>query len=90
MCVCVLVRYHSVELLACGCVAADNGKEVLSMSQVLAYMLDNSKPVVSESLLSQVTSLSPSDWQKHVDRIRGMLVTMPGMVREYFKTKHYN
>ena len=60
----------------------DNGKEILSMSEVLLYMLNSSQPVISDKLLPQVTSLSMVDWQKYVDRIRGMLVTKPGMVSQ--------
>lgn len=56
-----------------------NGKEVLAMSEVLRYMLDQSGPLVSRPILDQMSSMAQSDWQDYVDEIKEMVVTNPGM-----------
>lgn len=57
---------------------ADNGKEVLAMSEVLKYLLDNSGPLVDPEKLSSMSEISQADWQDYVDYIKGMVVTKPG------------
>lgn len=57
----------------------DNGKEVLSMSEVLRHLLDNSGPLVADSILKDMTTLQQRDWQDYVDDVKGMVVTNPGM-----------
>ncbi|XP_055917610.1 ribonuclease 3 [Eupeodes corollae] len=57
---------------------ADNGKEVLAMSEVLKYLLDNSGPLVDPDRLSSMSDISQTDWQDYVDYIKGMVVTKPG------------
>lgn len=57
----------------------DNGKEVLSMSEVLRHLLDNSGPLVADSILKEMESLQQRDWQDYVDDVKGMVVTNPGM-----------
>lgn len=57
----------------------DNGKEVLAMSEVLRYLLDNSGPVVANPVLHHMQTMEQSDWQDYVDDIKGMVVMNPGM-----------
>ncbi|XP_055859421.1 ribonuclease 3 [Episyrphus balteatus] len=57
---------------------ADNGKEVLAMSEVLKYLLDNSGPLVDPERLSTMADIAQNDWQDYVDYIKGMVVTKPG------------
>lgn len=57
----------------------DNGKEVLSMSEVLKYLLDSSGPLVDECILRDMDSVQQRDWQDYVDNVKGMVVTKPGM-----------
>jgi ribonuclease III len=57
----------------------DNGKEVLAMSEVLRYLLDNSGPVVDQKTLKEMEKMGQYDWQDYVDTIKGMVVTNPGM-----------
>lgn len=57
----------------------DNGKEVLAMAEVIRYLLDNSGPLVNPSMLKTMSDISQHDWQDHVDEIKEMVVTNPGM-----------
>lgn len=57
----------------------DNGKEILSISEVLRHMLDNSGPLVADSVLKNMQTLQQRDWQDYVDDVKGMVVTNPGM-----------
>lgn len=57
----------------------DNGKEILSISEVLRHLLDNSGPLVADSVLKNMKTLQQRDWQDYVDDIKGMVVTNPGM-----------
>lgn len=57
----------------------DNGKEVLAMSEVLRYLLDNSSSLVSKSMLENMSEMEQSTWQDSVDDVKGMVVTYPGM-----------
>nr|AFX89030.1 drosha [Mayetiola destructor] len=57
----------------------DNGKEILAMSEVLRYLLDNSGPLVSETVLENMQTLNQHDWQDYVDDVKGMVVINPGM-----------
>ena len=59
----------------------DNGKELLSLNEVLNYLLRSSSPLLEESKLAESGKIALPDWQSFVDRIRGMIVTYPGMVR---------
>ncbi|XP_039446763.1 ribonuclease 3-like [Culex pipiens pallens] len=57
----------------------DNGKEVLAMSEVLRYLLDNSGPLVAPDILKEMNEMSQIEWQDYVDYVKGMVVTNPGM-----------
>lgn len=57
----------------------DNGKEVLAMSEVLRFLLDNAGTLVPRSTLENMMNISQHDWQNYVDNIKEMVVTNPGM-----------
>jgi len=58
----------------------DNGKEILSMNEVMSFMLRSSKVLCEETELSNLLKLDESEWQNYVSEVRGMIVTYPGMV----------
>ncbi|KAG8259533.1 hypothetical protein J6590_011828 [Homalodisca vitripennis] len=55
-----------------------NGKEVLSMNEVLKYLIDSSCPLVSKGSLSDVLAMPQHEWQRFTEHIKGMIVTYPG------------
>ncbi|KAM8966792.1 ribonuclease 3 [Pelodytes ibericus] len=57
----------------------DGGKEVLSMHQVLLYMLRSNKPLVPEEEIANMLQLEELEWQKYAEECKGMIVTNPGM-----------
>lgn len=57
---------------------SENGKEILSMNEVIAYMLNSYTPLIEEMDLVPMTQMSQSEWQHIADRTKGMLVTFPG------------
>ncbi|XP_060949681.1 ribonuclease 3 [Limanda limanda] len=57
----------------------DGGKEVLSMHQVLLYLLRSSKPLVPEEEIADMLQWEELDWQKYAEECKGMIVTHPGM-----------
>ncbi|XP_038652450.1 ribonuclease 3 [Scyliorhinus canicula] len=57
----------------------DSGKEVLSMHQVLLYLLRNSKPLVPEEEIANMLQWEELEWQKYAEECKGMIVTHPGM-----------
>lgn len=59
----------------------DGGKEVLSMHQVLLYLLRSSKPLVPEEEIADMLQWEELEWQKYAEECKGMIVTNPGMVR---------
>jgi len=62
-------------------VVTDNGKEILSMNEVLNYMLRSSRMLCEVTELSSLLKLDETEWQNFVGEVRGMIVTYPGMVR---------
>ena len=58
----------------------DNGKELLSMDNVIDYLLLNSVPLVSETNLQWSNDCSDQKWQHYVSQLQGQLVTVPGLV----------
>ncbi|XP_067662742.1 ribonuclease 3-like [Haliotis asinina] len=56
----------------------DNGKELLSMNEVLGFLLQSSKPLLEETELAHILKFSNHEWQNMVDEVRGMIVTYPG------------
>uniref|UniRef100_A0A669C1U2 Ribonuclease 3 n=1 Tax=Oreochromis niloticus TaxID=8128 RepID=A0A669C1U2_ORENI len=57
----------------------DGGKEVLSMHQVLLYLLRSSKPLVPEEEIADMLQWEELAWQKYAEECKGMIVTNPGM-----------
>uniref|UniRef100_UPI0037E91664 ribonuclease 3 n=1 Tax=Semicossyphus pulcher TaxID=241346 RepID=UPI0037E91664 len=57
----------------------DGGKEVLSMHQVLHYLLRSSKPLVPEEEIADMLQWEELEWQKYAEECKGMIVTNPGM-----------
>lgn len=58
---------------------SDNGKEVLAMSEVLRYLLDNSGPLIDPVTLEKMRTMNQSFWLDYVDLVKGMVVSHPGM-----------
>ena len=58
----------------------DNGKEILSMNEVINFLLRSSKPLLDEMELGAMLQMDDHEWQNFVDEVRGMIVTYPGMV----------
>ncbi|CAK8689247.1 unnamed protein product [Clavelina lepadiformis] len=56
----------------------DNGKEILSLCKVLEYLLENDKPLVSETDLDWLMKCSHKEWLDYTEKVRGMIVTLPG------------
>ncbi|XP_050344502.1 ribonuclease 3 [Nymphalis io] len=56
----------------------EGGCEVLSMCEVLKFLLNESGLLVPPDMLSEYHDMDHYSWQKFVDRIKGMIVTYPG------------
>ncbi|KAG6441036.1 hypothetical protein O3G_MSEX001574 [Manduca sexta] len=56
----------------------EGGCEVLSMCEVIKYLIDESGLLIPPETLSDVHEMDHYTWQKFVDRIKGMIVTYPG------------
>ncbi|XP_041981511.1 ribonuclease 3 [Aricia agestis] len=56
----------------------EGGCEVLSMCEVLKYLISESGPLIPRETLPRVHEMDHYSWQKFVDRIKGMIVTYPG------------
>jgi len=54
-----------------------NGKEVLSMNEVLKYLLKSNKLLFEESSISVLKNMPMNEWQNIVDEYKGMIVTNP-------------
>ena len=50
------------------------------MNEVLQYLLRSSKKLLDESELQQLLKYEKHEWHELVDKIRGMIVSYPGMV----------
>ncbi|XP_046403440.1 ribonuclease 3 isoform X2 [Ischnura elegans] len=58
----------------------DNGKEILSMNEVLFYLLKCNRPLIDEeSQLANMIKMPQFEWQNFADEVKGMVVTYPGM-----------
>ena len=47
---------------------SENGKEILSMNEVIAYMLSSYSSLIEEMDLVPMTQMSQSEWQHIEDR----------------------
>ncbi|KAG8234044.1 hypothetical protein J437_LFUL014131 [Ladona fulva] len=56
-----------------------NGKEILSMNEVLSYLLKSSKPLIEEPQLPGMLKMPQFEWQNFADEVKGMVVTYPAM-----------
>ncbi|XP_026730637.1 ribonuclease 3 [Trichoplusia ni] len=56
----------------------EEGCEVLSMCEVLRYLVDESGLLIAPDTLKDVHEMDHYTWQKFVDKIKGMIVTYPG------------
>ncbi|XP_045452237.1 ribonuclease 3 [Melitaea cinxia] len=56
----------------------EGGCEVLSMCEVLKYLIDESGYLIPPQMLEEYHDMDHYNWQKFVDRIKGMIVTYPG------------
>ncbi|XP_070603221.1 ribonuclease 3 isoform X2 [Erythrolamprus reginae] len=57
----------------------DGGKEVLSMHQILLYLLRCNKPLVPEEEIANMLQWEELEWQKYAEECKGMIVTSSGM-----------
>lgn len=64
-------------------VVSDGGKEVLSMHQVLLYLLRSSTALVPEEEIANMLQWEELEWQKYAEECKGMIVTNPGMVKTH-------
>lgn len=51
----------------------ENGKEVLAMSEVLRFLLDNSFEVVGSKLLQKMDKMRQTEWQDYADQFKGKI-----------------
>jgi hypothetical protein len=63
---CNIIHCNKISLLS------DNGKEILSMNEVMYYLILNSKPLIEESKLEDLLAMSQSKWQNFADEVKGM------------------
>jgi hypothetical protein len=54
----------------------------LSPCEIIKYFIENSVPVVNNSLLENIESMNETEWQRYVENVQGTLVTYPGKVRK--------
>ncbi|KAJ8720232.1 hypothetical protein PYW07_012275 [Mythimna separata] len=57
---------------------SDGGTEVLSMCEVLKYLIAESGPLIAPESLKNVHNMDHYTWLKFVNSIKGMIVTYPG------------
>jgi hypothetical protein len=59
---------------------SDNGKEILSMNEVMYYLLINSRPLVEESELKDLLSMPQFKWQNFADEVKGLQFFMSPII----------
>uniref|UniRef100_A0A8C4Q3C2 Ribonuclease 3 n=1 Tax=Eptatretus burgeri TaxID=7764 RepID=A0A8C4Q3C2_EPTBU len=57
----------------------EHGKEVLSMHQVLIYLLRESRPLVPDETIKEMLQWDEPRWQKYAEECKGMIVSNPQM-----------
>lgn len=57
----------------------NDGKEILSMSAVLYYLYEQSKPLIAEDQLDFLNNLQDHSWNEFIKQHKGYLVTCPSM-----------
>ena len=58
---------------------SEDGKEILSMNEVLRYLTESRRPLVEDMELPGLIGMSESEWLEFTDAAKGMIVTRPGM-----------
>ena len=59
---------------------SENGKEILSMNEVMSFLMKcGTKKLMDEMDLLSMTKMPFREWDSFVDKVRGQLVTYPGM-----------
>lgn len=48
----------------------DNGKEILSMNQVLQYLLNSSVPLIRKEQLEDMFKMTQFEWQAYADEVK--------------------
>lgn len=56
----------------------DNGQEILSMNEVLNYLIKSSSLLIQHDDLDKLINMPQYDWQNFADEVKGMVVTYPG------------
>ncbi|KAL7304048.1 hypothetical protein TKK_0003512 [Trichogramma kaykai] len=56
----------------------DNGQEILSMNEVLTYLMKSSTLLVDPNELPKLIEKPQYEWQDFADEVKGMVVTYPG------------
>ncbi|XP_076232216.1 ribonuclease 3 drosha [Calliopsis andreniformis] len=56
---------------------ADNGQEILSMNEVLNYLIKSSKLLIDPADLPRLVEMPQYKWQNFADEVKGMIVTYP-------------
>ncbi|KAL6266209.1 hypothetical protein P5V15_003070 [Pogonomyrmex californicus] len=56
----------------------DNGQEILSMNEVLNYLIKSSTLLINPDDLSKLVAMPQYKWQDFADEVKGMVVTYPG------------
>ncbi|RLU22040.1 hypothetical protein DMN91_006419 [Ooceraea biroi] len=57
---------------------ADNGQEILSMNEVLNYLIKSSALLIDPEDLPRLVEMPQYKWQDFADEVKGMVVTYPG------------
>lgn len=55
---------------------SDNGKEILSMNEVLKFLLKNSGPLIQPEDLAQLLNMSQYQWQNYADQLKGRFFSL--------------
>lgn len=56
----------------------DSGQEILSMNEVLNYLIKSSTLLIEEEDLPMLHEMPQYKWQDFADEVKGMVVTYPG------------
>ncbi|XP_074112731.1 ribonuclease 3 drosha [Cotesia typhae] len=56
----------------------DKGQEILSMNEVLNYLIKSSTPLIDAEELDRLIAMPQYEWQNYADLVKGMVVTYPG------------
>ncbi|KAK0171886.1 hypothetical protein PV328_005279 [Microctonus aethiopoides] len=56
----------------------DKGQEILSMNEVLNYLIKSSTVLIDADDLERLIAMPQYEWQNFADEVKGMVVTYPG------------